>query len=172
MSRPRYGYEIKKNLIERFSACTTISNNTLYPILKKYENLGAITKSLEIQEGKPNRINYSITDTGKKIFVQSIRNFPDSLAGNRDEFMMRMYFFQFIDIPVREKILELREKFIAEAIKSVKTIQSMDESIFNPESPELNAFHLGLLNSEQALIDCFRKRINEPCLISDFGEIV
>ncbi|MDQ7095437.1 helix-turn-helix transcriptional regulator [Desulfosporosinus sp. PR] len=37
MDGPHHGYNIKKLLSERFSACTTINNNTLYSLLRRYE---------------------------------------------------------------------------------------------------------------------------------------
>ena len=171
MNGPCHGYDIKKGLIEGVSTCTNISNNSLYPILKKYEKMGAITKSIEFQGTKPNRVNYSITNEGKKIFIQTLRSFPESLVAKRDEFMMRVVFFHLIDIPTRKKILDLRQEFIEDAMLKTKKESKVSKDIFTPRTSESQDFNYRVLELELALIDGLRQRIEEPCLVSDDGEI-
>jgi len=172
MNGPCHGYDIKKDLIEGVSTCARISNNSLYPILKKYEKMGAITKSIEYQDAKPNRVNYSITNEGKKIFIQTLRSFPESFAGNREEFMMRVVFFHLIDIPTRKKILDLRQNFIKGAIKKTIKRHRSDNHIFRPRDSESQAFNRSVFGLELALIEGLRQRIEEPCLVSDDGEVL
>lgn len=171
MEEPHYGYNIKKKLTERFDVCTTINNNTLYSLLKSYEQMEVITKTTEMNEGKPNRNIYSITKKGKRYFVEILRNFPDSLTKNRDEYMMRLYYFHLLDVPTRIKILDMRERYLAAAIASVRSFQDVEDTLFIPKRPELNEFHLRLLQSEQMLISQMREKVNDYCPISDEGEI-
>lgn len=170
MDEPYYGYQIKKKLTERFDVCTTINNNTLYSLLKQYEKMGVITKTVAILAGKPNRNIYSITDEGKKYFVEILRDFPDSLSRNRDEYMMRLYYFHLLDIPTRVKILEMRERYLNAAIDSIMSLQDVAATVFIPNRSELREFHLRLLQSERMLIAEMRKKVNDPCPISDEGE--
>ncbi|MDF2566642.1 MAG: hypothetical protein K0R90_98 [Oscillospiraceae bacterium] len=172
MDQPCHGYTIKKKMTEKFDVCTTINNNSLYSALKRYEKMGAITKSIESTEGKPNRIVYTITSKGKKLFVETLRTFPDSLSKNRDEYMMRLYYFHLLDTETRIKILNMREQYLTSAIESIEAQKSADESIFMPQRPELSEFHLGLLNLEQILLDKMKEKVNSPCAISDEGELI
>lgn len=172
MGEPYHGYNIKKKLTERFNVCTTINNNTLYSLLKGYEKLGVITKTVEINEGKPNRNIYSITAEGRKYFVSILRDFPEALAKNRDEYMMRLYYFHLLDIPTRTKILDMRERYLRAAIESVDTFKDAGETLFIPNRPELSEFHLKLLESELVLIDQMREKVKDPCPISDEGEVL
>lgn len=172
MDEPYHGYNIKKKLTERFNVCTTINNNTLYSLLKGYEKLEVITKTIEINEGKPNRNIYSITAKGKKYFVEILRDFPNSLTKNRDEYMMRLYYFHLLDKPTRVKILDMRERYLTIAIESMEPLKELEETVFVPNRPELNEFHLRLLKSELLLIDQMRDKVNDPCPISDDGEMV
>ena len=50
----------------------------LYPSLRRFENMGAITKKVHTQVGKPNRNMYDITETGEEIFSEMLREFPEN----------------------------------------------------------------------------------------------
>lgn len=60
------GYEIKKLSSEgRFSYFVDISFGSIYPTLARLEDEGLVTGKAEVQEGKPDRKTYSITDNGR-----------------------------------------------------------------------------------------------------------
>ena len=52
---PRHGYEIKKDLDRALGGMVTLNNKTLYLALKHFEEIGAVTRQVIPQEGKPNR---------------------------------------------------------------------------------------------------------------------
>ncbi len=52
---PRHGYEIKKDIDRALGGMVTLNNKTLYLALKHFEELGAVTRQVIPQEGKPNR---------------------------------------------------------------------------------------------------------------------
>jgi DNA-binding PadR family transcriptional regulator len=76
MESPHYGYEIKKKLADSVGACASISNNTLYPILRKYEKMGAATKS-----GRPG--THRVYPYGRG--AQGVRRHPVELSGFHDK---------------------------------------------------------------------------------------
>ncbi len=163
MEEPHYGYEIKKKLSEGFRACSPISNNTLYPILKKYQDLGATRKTVETTEGKPNRIIYHITDEGRRLFVDQLRHFPDSLLQSREDFFMRLMYFHYLDRETRVRALDVRQAFLEQCLDQILG-RFTDMPI-----PDTNQFHVDLLRSESALIEKFRARLDEPCLLTADG---
>ena len=75
-SGPKYGYEIKKNIQNRLGENFELNHNMLYPSLRRFENMGAITKKVHTQVGKPNRNMYEITETGEEIFLKCCASFP------------------------------------------------------------------------------------------------
>lgn len=172
MEEPYHGYNIKKKLTERFDVCTTINNNTLYSLLKGYEKSGVITKTVELVEGKPSRNVYHITEQGRGYFVEILRTIPEALMKNRDEFMMRLFYFHLLDIPTREKLLKQREHYILTSKESVKSMNDLEDTVFIPKRDELSDFHLGLLDLELKLIERMKQKIQEPCPITDAGELV
>jgi DNA-binding PadR family transcriptional regulator len=78
--KPRHGYEIIKELEERFGGAYSPSPGTVYPTLSLLEDLGyarAIT-----EEG--NRKVYEITPEGRK-FLEDNRGTVDDIFGRVDE---------------------------------------------------------------------------------------
>jgi len=163
MKKPMYGYEIGKILKESFSSCTRISNNTIYPILKKFQKRGYITRKQQTQEGRPDRFVYEITEAGKKGFIQGINSVTGSLASNRDEFFVRLSFFHLMTPNTRRKMLEDRIAFIRESLDNVK-LREDEESIYSQHSKEGQEFLLSLYSLEMKTIEKFQLRIDEPCL--------
>lgn len=163
MEEPHYGYEIKKKLSEGFRACSPISNNTLYPILKKFQDLGATRKTVETVEGKPSRIIYHITDEGRRLFVDQLRHFSDSLLHSRDDFFMRLVYFHYLDRETRVRVLDVRQAFLEQCLDHI-----FSRSAGAP-LPDTTQFHIDLLRSECALIGKFRARLDEPCRITADG---
>ncbi|MGI6192886.1 MAG: PadR family transcriptional regulator [Christensenellales bacterium] len=170
MEAPHYGYEIKKKLIDHVGACASVSNNTLYPILRKYERMGAATRSVELSEGGQERIVYTLTDVGRKAFVNVLWNFPDNVVNDRDEFCIRLSFFPYMNRESRVRLLDLREKFLQNSRSKV------ERSLALPDAPEhkikLRQFHMGIICGEEELIRYFRARVDEPCILNSDGYLV
>ncbi|PDZ45429.1 PadR family transcriptional regulator [Bacillus wiedmannii] len=101
--------------------------NTLYPALRRFENMGAIIKQIHKQVGKPNRNMYDITETGEEIFSEMLREFPEKLATNNAEFLVRIALFEKLDYEARREILTIRQ---AALHKQLTAIESLDISSF------------------------------------------
>lgn len=103
---PVHGYELKRR-VQRPSF-TPLSNNSLYPMLRRFENDGIVTKTVEEQDGKPSRNVYEITDAGRQRLTDLLRSLPQSLATNDEEFLVRLSFFPEIPLESRRAILSSR----------------------------------------------------------------
>ncbi|KAA0795850.1 PadR family transcriptional regulator [Bacillus sp. JAS102] len=124
-SGPKYGYEIKKNIQNRLGENFELNHNMLYPSLRRFENMGAITKKVHTQVGKPNRNMYDITETGEEIFSEMLREFPEKLATNNIEFLVRIALFEKLDYEARKEVLTIRQDILH---KQLTAIQSLDAS--------------------------------------------
>jgi DNA-binding PadR family transcriptional regulator len=78
--KPRHGYEIIKELEDRFGGAYSPSPGTVYPTLSLLEDLGYARATLE--EG--NRKVYEITDEGRK-YLEENRSVVDDIFGRVDE---------------------------------------------------------------------------------------
>ena len=68
------GYDLRKAFSMSFSFFSELSYGSVYPSLKKMESRGLISKHVEIQDGAPNRKVYTITEAGKRAFLDSLRS--------------------------------------------------------------------------------------------------
>ena len=117
---PVHGYELKRQ-VQRTNL-TTLSNNSLYPVLRRFEERGIVTRSDESQNGKPDRKVYTITDAGRAHLTELISTLPAKLAANDEEFLVRVSFFHELLPPQRLAILEVRATVLDAALVTVRTL--------------------------------------------------
>jgi DNA-binding PadR family transcriptional regulator len=131
-SGPQHGYEIKKR-VERFlGGSVPLNNKVLYPTLKRFEEMGALQRTVERQQGKPDRHIYQLTERGTGILQDLLREFPPELAGNDAEFYTRLAFFHLLEPRARLEILSLRTDTVAAKLaylRDMKTLASTDRAM-------------------------------------------
>ncbi len=121
MHQSMTGYDLKKKFTLSFSFFSGLSYGSIYPALKKMERLGLISKQVEIQDGAPNRKIYTITDLGKKQFLESLRA-PLALEQPKNSFLMKLFFFA--DLSPEE-----RKTIAMEHLSSVEQISARLEAV-------------------------------------------
>lgn len=119
---PVHGYELKRR-VQR-TTLSALSNNSLYPILRRFEEGGIVTRSDEAQAGKPDRKVYSITDAGRALLTDLISTLPSKLAANDEEFLVRVSFFHELQPAQRLAILAARSAVLDATIGKVRTLIS------------------------------------------------
>ncbi|MFV1452714.1 PadR family transcriptional regulator [Bacillus mycoides] len=97
-------------------------HNTLYPALRRFENMGAIIKQIHKQVGKPNRNMYDITETGEEIFYEMLREFPEKIATNNAEFLVRIALFEKLDYEARKEILTIRQDVLHKQLTAIQSL--------------------------------------------------
>ena len=85
------GYDIKKALQIGMRTFWNESNGQIYPIMKDLAAAGLAGKSVERQEGKPDRHVYAITETGRKELLDWL-NSPAETPKFRLEFLLKLIF--------------------------------------------------------------------------------
>jgi DNA-binding PadR family transcriptional regulator len=124
---PRHGYEIKKDIDRALGGIVVLNNKTLYLALKHFEEMGAVTRQVIPQEGKPNRHLYELTERGIELLHASLRDFPAGLASNEAEFFTRVAFFDLLEVPEREAILTTRLAFLEGCLSYLQSMQHLAE---------------------------------------------
>ncbi|MBW7461105.1 PadR family transcriptional regulator, partial [Paenibacillus sepulcri] len=94
--QPLSGYEIKQMLEMPLSFFFDASFGTIYPTLAKLEAQGFIIKENVIQDGRPNKNVYSLTDAGRQQF-QAFLESPMEKDSFRSDFLVRMFFGEYMD---------------------------------------------------------------------------
>jgi DNA-binding PadR family transcriptional regulator len=119
------GYELKKRFSLSFSFFSALSYGSIYPALKKMELEGWITLKVEVQDGSPNRKVYTITDSGREVFLENLRS-PFTLERQKSAFLARLFFFAHL---TREERLTTASRYL-ESIKDMqKTLMAVEPEI-------------------------------------------
>lgn len=154
---PKHGYKIKKNVAFVLGNEYKLNNNTLYPRLKKFEEMGALEKKVEVQEGSPNRFLYSITDKGRELFEKSLQQVNEDTAADYNEFYNKLGFFSLLTKENQDKILTLRIEHLEKQLDFMnKMIQVVSEDDYIPFSKQLYAYTEGMLKHEIKLVEGLR----------------
>ncbi len=68
---PQHGYAIVRTIRGRSEGVLKLGEGQLYPILHRLEETGLVAGDWEIQDGKPPRKVYSLTEQGAAAFAKS-----------------------------------------------------------------------------------------------------
>lgn len=105
---PMHGYELRKAV--EASTGHTLSNNSLYPTLRRFVDSAAVSRSAEEQEAKPPRHVYTITDVGRELLHDMLADFPAELALNEPEFLARVGGFSRLNATERGRVVDVRKR--------------------------------------------------------------
>ena len=112
------GYELKKRFSLSFMFFSRLSYGSIYPALKKMEREGLISMKVEIQDGAPNRKVYTITNSGKRVFLESLRA-PFDVDRPKYAFLARLFFFAYLS----------PEERLANAKTHLESVKSLQQEL-------------------------------------------
>ena len=153
---PRHGYEIKKDIERALGGMVPLNNKTLYLTLKRFEEIGAVTRQVIPQEGKPNRHLYQLTERGIELLHVHLRDFEPEQAGVDAEFFTRVSFFDLLEAHEREEILNKRQAYLEACLEYLHKLQHMADAEDCPPGTGLSmsyaqrvlAFHIRRVRDE------------------------
>ena len=105
--RPMTGYELKQFFDSTVQHFWNAELSQIYPTLKSIEENGWVEKHIEVQESRPNRKVYEITDPGRDEFLRWVRE-PMLPADMRDAFMIKVFFGT--EMPVEDMLVLMRRQ--------------------------------------------------------------
>ena len=108
VDRPAHGYELRQRVEQ--SLGTTLSNNSLYPSLRRFTEAGAVTRTPQEQQGRPTRHVYEITAVGVEMLHDMLAELPDELAADQTEFSVRLAQFDRLTVAERLAVLDGRTR--------------------------------------------------------------
>lgn len=124
-AKPQHGYEIKKNIEHILGGSIPMNNKVLYPALKRFEEMGALQRTVERQDGKPDRHIYYLTESGKEVLQTLLHEFTPALVGNDAEFYTRVAFFHLLEPEARLEILTNRADMIAGKLAHLRDMSTL-----------------------------------------------
>ena len=153
MKKKRSGYDINEMLKTVFFLFYDGSFGMIYTKLRKLEKEGKIEKEVIIQEGKPNKNVFSITQKGVQEFNEFLRS-PVKEDSFQSDFLARMYFGEYAE---HDQMID----WIRDEIERKTAFISQLEKDFVEWKPELTATQKISLDVGLAIYKAQVKVLNE-----------
>jgi len=127
--KPLSGYEIKGLFEFPLGFFFDASFGTIYPTLAKLESSGFISKESVVQDNRPNKNVYRLTEAGRNRFREYM-NSPLEQDLYRSDLMVRLFFAEFVGT---DRLAEWLTHEIEEAKRQLKQLE--DLRISEPDMP-------------------------------------
>jgi DNA-binding PadR family transcriptional regulator len=153
-TRPAHGYEIKQRVGQSIGFMATLNNNVLYPALRRFEEMGAVTSELVPQQGSPPRRVYQLTEGGLDVLRGMLEDYPPE--GSQDltaEFNVRLAYFHLLDPEARVRILETRAESVRALLEHLRSSVAAAAASTHVYTPRLLGFLSGQLEAELRFVE-------------------
>jgi PadR family transcriptional regulator, regulatory protein AphA len=144
------GYEIKKLFEEGdFSFFYETSFGSIYPALSRLVEDGLALVSEQAQDKRPDKKVYSITDKGRDLFAESLREppVPDKI---RSDFCFLMLFANLLPPAVIDRLIRDRIAWYRQHIEQMQSCNAQDEP---PGGRFINGLGLAIYGSAAAYLE-------------------
>lgn len=105
--QPMSGYDIRKYVEDVLHPATNASYGTLYPVLHRLHDEGAVDVREVDQDNRPSKKVYSLTDKGQALLDAWLHEPPDDDKVRR-EFLLKLYFAR--NLPEDELLTLLEQR--------------------------------------------------------------
>ena len=120
---PMSGYDIKKKFEKITGNFWNESYGQIYPILKRLADQGLATKSIEKQDGKPDRHIYALTEEGRVVLQRWLAE-PVARHIGRHEILLKLFFGKQVSLAENiQQIEHFRNLSMAE-LTEIKSIEA------------------------------------------------
>jgi len=131
---PMSGYDIKKFYEQNVAGFWSESYGQIYPILKRLAEERLATRSVQKQEGKPDRHIYAITGKGREELQQWLVE-PTGRHIGRHETLLKLMFGQ--QVSIGDNIAQIK-RFRKRQIDELKEIEALKEHFERQEDENPN----------------------------------
>jgi PadR family transcriptional regulator AphA len=120
------GYDIRKQSTEgEYAYFVEASYGSIYPALARLEKDGLVTSRVEQQKGRPARKVYSITEAGRRVFLDSLFE-PLADDNYRCEFLLFARFASELPSPLVEKRIAERICAVEAHVAKLEELEERD----------------------------------------------
>ena len=140
---PMSGYDLAKHFDETIGFFWRASHPQIYRELAKLRDKGLVDAQDVIQRGRPNRILYSLTPAGREELLEWSRQ-PSSADSIKDDFLVRLYGLEYVDIDALREDLLLRMEGHQDRLARFKQIANSIKPTTVMELGRLRGLEIGL----------------------------
>ena len=103
----KHGYEIHQSELFRIWG---IPMSQLYSLLKRLEREGMVSASMKFQENRPYKKVYSLTEEGRKAFMEWVQQPSEKIREVRTEFLAKLYIIYRLRLGIGRRLIEIQIK--------------------------------------------------------------
>ena len=130
MSGPKHGYEMMQFLEAGLEPTWRVGTSQLYALLKRLEQKGHLQSNLETQDTRPSRRIFTLTETGKKTFLDWLKTPTIHVRHFRLEFISKLFFFHNLSLKGGSDLVEAQ----------IQVLRKQQERIRKQEQAEKDRF--------------------------------
>lgn len=161
LERPMHGYELYQGLIEHtgIGLIWSVKQSHLYQLLGKLETRGFVAVELILQESRPARKVFHLTEEGERAFRAWIAS-PAPRQGFKIEFLAKLYFAQRENPKEALRLLEEEKKlclsWLDDMVERSRKADGFDGLVYGYRIGQLKAMLAWLERCEPYLADLRR----------------
>lgn len=133
MRSPQTGYDITQMFQTSFAFFFDSSSGMVYPVLRKLEKEGKVTKEVVPQDGKPDKNLYTITQKGKEEFTEYLSS-PVERQIKKSDFLARLMFGDYME---PDQLREIIEDYVRKEKEETELLSERLEKYINKSSRKM-----------------------------------
>ncbi|HDR16347.1 MAG TPA: PadR family transcriptional regulator [Desulfobacteraceae bacterium] len=143
MTGPKHGYEIRKFLDDSLESKWHIGSSQMYVLLKNLEQKQLVESILTIQNKKPSKKTYFITQKGRDVFLEWIGKPVMHVRDLRIELLAKLFFVDLLSLGFADGLIQ----------NQIDILTRILENISEKEVPQTNPFEILSLRFRQITIE-------------------
>ena len=131
MSGPRHGYEILQFLNVSLGFIWHVGTSQLYALLRRIEQKGLLTSTLQTQASRPSKRVFALTPKGRAVFLDWLNSPAEHVRDLRIEFLAKLFFFYRLSLPGGSKLVAAQTDILKHLKKRVEHRLATETDAFN-----------------------------------------
>jgi len=131
MSGPKHGYEIKQFLNSVLESTWHVSTSQLYALLKRLEKDKLLHSKVELQDSRPSKRIFTLTDKGQKAFLGWLNSPTEHVRDFRIEFIGKLFFFNHLSLKGGPDLIDAQIQVIKRVEGRVRQRREVEKDPFN-----------------------------------------
>ncbi len=159
------GYDMKKCFESSFGHFFPAGYGSIYPALATLARNGLVEFEQVLQDGKPDRKVYNITEKGREELMEGLAN-PNPSHKVRSEFLATLWFAHLMTDKQIDTVVENKLEELDEIVKLIEEFAASDCHRMGPGAQFVAGFGIHMMSSFKQYIEDNREQLTKPALAS------
>ena len=159
------GYDMKKCFESSFGHFYPAGYGSIYPALSTLARNGLVEFEQVLQDGKPDRKVYNITEKGREALMEGLAN-PNPSHKVRSEFLATLWFAHLMTDKQIDTVVENKLEELDEIVKLIEEFAASDCHRMGPGAQFVAGFGIHMMSSFKQYIEDNREQLTKPALAS------